>query len=81
MGRCIIVGEQNCELISPCHGYGEVLFYAVALDPKAALGIATSNFAMTDTKTINTGEGVGPDLSGWDWILFAHPHEPWLSGW
>jgi len=58
-----------------------VLFYAVVSHPKAALGIATSNFEMTETKATNIGGGAGLDPNWWVWIPVAHRHEPWLPGW
>ena len=53
----------------------------LALDSKAALGLATPNLPVAKTKK-KVGEGVWPDPNGRDWIVLAQCSGPCLlSGW
>jgi len=52
----------------------------LALDSKAALGLATPNLPTVESKTTNIGEGIGSDPNGQDKIVFTQPSEPYLSG-
>ena len=53
-------------------------YYAVALNAKAALGLAIPNLATMENKATTIGGGVRLDPNGRDWEGFAHRSKPWL---
>jgi len=77
--HCCWGEELQADPSGPC--LWEAVFYAVALDSKATLGVATSNLPTTYTNTTNIVEEGRPYLNGWECILFAHLYKPWLPGW